>query len=60
MKDNFFEFAKAVGTSMKGVERGIVVSFECPVCQSTAQSVKSEYNGHVHAKCKGCGFELME
>lgn len=32
MKDNFFEFAKAVGTSMKGAERGIVVSFECPVC----------------------------
>ncbi len=60
MKDNFFEFAKAVGASMKGVERGIVVSFECPVCQSTAQAVKSEYNGHVHAKCKGCGFELME
>ena len=60
MKDNFFEFAKAVGTSMKGAERGIVVSFECPVCQSTAQAVKSEYNGHVHAECKGCGFELME
>lgn len=40
--------------------RGKSFSFECPLCGVTVNGSRSEYNGHVHAKCTGCGFGMIE
>lgn len=40
--------------------RGKPFSFKCPLCGGTVNGVRSEYNGHVHAKCSDCGFGVME
>ena len=40
--------------------RGKSFSFVCPLCGGIVNGIRSKYNGHVHAKCTGCGFGMME
>ena len=34
--------------------------FICPICGGTAHFERARINGHLHAKCDGCGTKMME
>ena len=40
-------------------DRGKEYKSKCP-CGGTLTSIRSRYNGHLHAKCDKCRFCLME
>ncbi len=56
-------FLKAISnniTADKPENRGKVIEYTCPLCGGTVRCSRSEYHGHVHARCRGCGFGVME
>lgn len=62
-ENEIFLFLKAVRKNIpenKPENYGKVVNFTCPICGKTAACVRSEYNGHIHAKCEGCGSAVIE
>jgi hypothetical protein len=58
MKDNddIFAFLKAVNAA---AEEGRE-DFTCPICGGSAHWARSEYNGHISAKCDKCKIRVME
>lgn len=40
-------------------ERGVEHTAPCP-CGGTIHAIRSEYNGHLHARCDRCKSALME
>ena len=51
-------FSKAARAVCK--KAGVTYDFKCPICGGEASVCKSEYNGHHHAHCSGCGIGFME
>lgn len=41
-------------------ERGKIYEFECPICKGKAKAIKSNYNGHLWAQCKGCDMNVIQ
>lgn len=41
-------------------EKGKMYEFQCPICNGQAKAIKSDYNGHLHAKCEECDLTIME
>lgn len=61
--DEIIKFSMVVDKNALSNERknwGKSVEFECPLCNGTITCVRSTYNGHIHAKCSGCNFTIME
>lgn len=40
-------------------DRGVEHKSKC-VCGGTITSIRSTYNGHLHAECDSCGWKLHE
>lgn len=34
--------------------------FNCPLCGGDAVAVKASLNGHIHAACGKCNFQIMQ
>ncbi len=34
--------------------------FECPLCGGNAVAVKFSLNGHIHAACSKCSFQMIQ
>lgn len=51
------DFMQAVPQSM---DRGKKYNWTCPLCGGMVTGSRSEYNRHLHAKCLGCGFAIMQ
>lgn len=57
MNDEIFTFLEAIPDITEwGVER----SAPCPFCGGTITAIRSINNGHLYAKCDGCGRRVME
>ncbi len=60
---NIFIFLKALIDNLptdKPENRGKKIEYTCPLCGGTVSCSRSEYNGHVHAKCHDCGFAVIQ
>lgn len=44
----------------KPENRGKKIEYTCPVCGGTVSCSRSESDGHVYAKCRDCGFTVIE
>lgn len=52
---------KFIGTANNVCKlKGKMYEFNCPICNSTAKAIKSDYNGHLWAKCEKCDMTIME
>lgn len=47
---DFLKFLQVANDTCK--EKGKIYEFECPLCHGMAEGTKSNYNGHLWAKCK--------
>lgn len=54
--DSLFKFLEAQDEAEKRKED----SFTCPLCGQVAVWGRSRENNHLYAKCKGCGFRLIQ
>ena len=57
MNDEIFTFLKAI-PDIK--EWGVEHTAPCPFCGGTIKAIRSINNGHLSAKCDGCGRMVME
>lgn len=53
---DFWNFMKA----QRAAEARGEETFECPICRSEAHWKRNDYNGHIQARCHGCGMKVME
>lgn len=63
ISESTLKFMKSVtenAPSKNRKEWGKSVEFKCPLCNGTVTCVRSTYNGHIFAKCDGCGHMIME
>lgn len=56
--ENMLNFIVAAADALTGGANS--ADFKCPVCGGKAHVIRSEYNGHNHARCNTCGFRVME
>lgn len=59
MDSNIILFLKALKENIPE-EWGKKVKYICPVCGGTVRCARSDYNGHIHARCEKCGMGVME
>lgn len=57
--NNIIVFLKALRENIPE-EWGKIVEYTCPICGGTVKCVRSDYNGHIHAKCEKCDMAVME
>lgn len=57
-KENTLKFIRTANNVCK--LKGKMYEFNCPICNSTAKAIKSDYNGHLFAKCEKCDMTIME
>lgn len=57
MNDEIFTFRKAIPDI---TEWGVEYKTTCPLCGGTITAIRSVINGHLSAKCDGCGRRVME
>lgn len=57
MNDDIFTFLKAIPDI---TEWGVEHTASCPFCGGTIKAIRSINNGHLSAKCDGCGRRVME
>lgn len=58
IEEEFFKFLEVASNICE--ERGKLYKFNCPICNSQAEAIRSNYNGHLHAQCKKCDLLIME
>lgn len=56
--EDFLKFLKVASNTCN--ERGKHYEFECPLCKNEAVAIKNTYNGHLWAKCDGCGVKVIQ
>jgi hypothetical protein len=54
----FLKFIEVANDICK--ERGKEYKFECPICKGNAHAIKSDYNGHLWAKCEKCDMNVQQ
>lgn len=54
--DDIFAFLKAVNAAAEEGRK----DFVCTICGGSAHLARSEYNGHITAKCDKCKIRVME
>ena len=54
--DSMVTFLKALNEAEGKDQR----EYSCPLCGGTVRWTKSEYNGHIFAKCDKCGIVVRE
>lgn len=57
MNDEIFTFLEAIPDI---TEWGVEHTAPCPFCGGTIKAIRSINNGHLSAKCDGCGRRVME
>lgn len=55
--EDIFKFLEAIPDI---TEWGIEHTAPCPFCGGTITAIRSINNGHLYAKCDGCGRRVME
>lgn len=63
INSDIIKFIKAVCENIpdnKKQNYGKRIEFVCPICDDKAWCIRSEENGHVMARCQGCGFSIIE
>lgn len=58
MKIDIFDFLRAI-PDIPNDKRGIKFKSKCP-CGGEIISIRSKYNGHLHAHCTKCDCMLIE
>lgn len=56
--EDFLKFFKVANDTIK--EKGKEYEFICPLCGAKAKGIKSNYNGHLWAKCEQCDMNIIE
>lgn len=54
------QFMHAALKAKSCLKFGKSCEFVCPVCAATAKAEKSNFNGHLHARCPKCKCEMIE
>jgi hypothetical protein len=55
--EDIFKFLEAIPDI---TEWGVEHTAPCPFCGGTIKAIRSINNGHLSAKCDGCGRRVME